>query len=211
VHTRLGKYASPTLGVIVKATSEPDELAALGTAGNDSGRGSSAGVRVVRTEVDAAEVVRLRLLACAGENWFDPSSDVQRDAAGIVWLLDRFDQPVASARALPFTSGLSFFAEIDAPLHLLPLDDSWVELGRLVAERSSAGFMAAQLLFRECANWLLEHTAYRHGYAMCDTKMVPYYRRFGMQASQEGYHLTCSGKPLYSHLLHCDLAEIVRS
>jgi hypothetical protein len=170
----------------------------------------SCSVRVVSNEADATEVDRLRQQACAGENWFDPEGDVQRDAAGIVWLLERLGKPAASARALPHAAGIGYLPEIGAPLHLLPLDESWVELGRLVAD-PSVGLLTAQLLFAECARWMLEHTDYRHGYGMCDTKMVPYYRRFGMRASDEGYHLTSHGKPLYSHLLSCDLEQVDRT
>lgn len=167
----------------------------------------SSSVRVVSNEADATEVGRLRQLACAGENWFDPEGDVQRDAAGVVWLLERRGKPAASARALPYASGLSFFVEIGAPLHLLPLDESWVEVGRLVAD-PAAGFMAGQLLFAECARWLLENTSYRRAYGMCDSKMVPYYRRFGMRASDRGFDLSCHGKPLHSYLLSWDLEQI---
>lgn len=168
---------------------------------------SSIRVDVVRSEADAAEVARLRQAACAGADWFDTEGDARRDAAGVVWLLRRLGKPAASARALPYASGIGFFTEIGAPLHLLPLDESWVEVGRLVSD-PSAGFMTAQLLISECARWLLEHTDYRRGYAMCDPNMVPYYRRFGMQVSEERHHVSVRGKSMYSHLLYCDLDQI---
>jgi hypothetical protein len=197
-------------GASVNVTNEVDELEVPGTCGNNLSSRPAARVRVVRDAVDAAEVARLRQLACAGSDWFDPDADLRRDAAGIVWLLERFDKPVASARALPFASGVTFLGEANGPLHLLPVDDSWVELGRLVAEPSVAGFMAAQFLFAECASWLLEYTTYRHGYAVCETRMIPYYRRFGMQVSPEIHQMTYQGKPECWHIMHCDFAEIDR-
>ena len=174
-----------------------------------SGR-PSVTVRLVECTADMDDVVCLRRSVCTGELWFDPAGDLLQDPTSYIWLAERDGRPVASARALPHTSGLTCSTTSCAPLHTLPVDDSWVEVGRLVAD-PVAGFMAAQLLFREAARWLLDNTSFRWAYGMCAPEMVPYYQRFGLTLSSETFQASFSDGQKTSHLLHGHLGDILNA
>jgi predicted GNAT family N-acyltransferase len=138
-------------------------------------------VRMVKVAKDLIEARQLRLDQCAKMEWFSAQDDLPRDRAGFVWIAKHCEEVVATARALPHSTGLDNFSRWTKPP--VVLNDKWVEFGRLAINRRGARTSAPERLLAEMTRWLLHNTSYTSVYAVCDAEVASYYEAYGLTAA----------------------------
>ncbi|MDW3845661.1 GNAT family N-acetyltransferase [Micromonospora sp. BRA006-A] len=166
-------------------------------------------VRLATTSDDLQAVVALRRRLRRHDAFYDPDGDALRDAVSYVWIAERDGDLVATGRAIPFATGAARSLEIDAPVADIGVDNSFMEIGGLVAD-PGRGLLAGQAIMRLATAWMAHNTACRRVFGFCRQPVTVFYRRLGFAVRPTPFvptRSTVSGIPLF--LIHRDLAAPV--
>ncbi|MFF5176311.1 hypothetical protein ACFY3U_27340 [Micromonospora sp. NPDC000089] len=178
-------------------------------AGTWAGTWAGISVRLATASDELQAVVALRHRLRRHDAFYDPDGDALRDAVSYVWMAEREGDLVATGRAIPFSTGAARSVEIEAPLGDIGVDDSFVEIGGLVADPGK-GLLAGQAIMRLAAPWMARNTACRRVFGFCRQPVTVFYRRLGFAVRPAPFVPTrgsVSGIPLF--LIHRDLGAQV--